>query len=142
MPPRPSSQIELITLEAFQEAAQEPKVVFEMANDRLDIHTAARLLQFDDAIRQLDQLVDILPWFWPAHFASAQVYLSQRNFDRAISSFEEVIKLDAANEPSYLRLIELYRRQGREGEVELVCRGLVSVTSRRPWLDSTNWRYC
>ena len=42
-----------------------------------------------------------------------------------ISSFEEVIKLDAANEPSYLRLIELYRRQGREGEVELVCRGLV-----------------
>jgi tetratricopeptide (TPR) repeat protein len=91
----------------------------------LGANAAARLLQFDDAIRQLDQLIDILPWFWPAHFASAQVYLSQRNFDRAISSFEEVIKLDAGNEPSYIRLIELYRRQGREDEVERVCRALV-----------------
>ena len=37
-------QIELIALEAFEEAAQEPKVVFEMANDRFDSRSTTKAL--------------------------------------------------------------------------------------------------
>lgn len=35
-------QIELIALKAFKEAAQEPEVMFEMANDRLDRRSATK----------------------------------------------------------------------------------------------------
>jgi hypothetical protein len=42
MRPAASIRIELIALEAFEEAAQEPKVRFEMANDRLNSRTATK----------------------------------------------------------------------------------------------------
>ena len=85
----------------------------ELYSLAMDFYTdSGRTLGPDQRIANLNQVIQIDPYFASPYIALGEIYTQRMEYDRAVSSYEKVIILQPENIGTRSQLADVYERQG------------------------------